>query len=234
MNNSITEAVVLGEESTLNRVISYIFGAVSVPDHWLALRQWHSRGPTTIPLARCQAVFQITSHLEPVSRIQWRHDRFWELYGELGGKTPKRREGLKWLLIDCRSGHENIAPCPSSVCRRIRPDVGLWEIITALGTATSFGFLDWHGSRLDDQEWRLRVEIMRQIREEGVSVRTREEILQLARGISPLSWERFCPPPDEHLLANQIRAWLGKTETNTVTQWFADGRRLLNQANLTR
>ena len=224
-------SVALGE-GTYCRAISQVFGAFSIPDDWLKGRHWPLHGPTSIPLVASKRVLQIVSSNESSARTQWRHDRFWELYGELGGKREAIAPGLKWLLIDCRAEKKDDEPLPSSFCARVHADEGLQVILAALGNADSHRFSEWHNARVDDREWSLRVKICRLVRDGEATAGNRDEAVRLARGISPLNWERFCPPPGEHALANQIRAWLLCPETIRVTPWFAKGRELLPQTNL--
>jgi len=55
----------------------------------------------------------------------------------------------------------------------------------------------------------------------------RQEVLAMSEKIALSSLERFCPPPDQHGLANRIRAWLREPVTEDVTPWIVSGRALL-------
>ena len=224
-------SVVLGDGAYV-RALSFVFGAQLVPDSWLAEGKWGLRSLTSIPLKQCQRVFLVLSPTESMDRAHWRHDCFWELYGRFGGKIEPGALGLKWLLIDLNTGTKDSVPPPSRFCLRVNAAEGLHGISASLGKAPICQYFDWHEDRLSDRELSLRLEILRRVQGGDTIKEVQSEIIRLAGGFSPLSWERFCPPPEEHTLANRIRAWLSASETHSVTQWFTEGNHLLRQTNL--
>lgn len=142
--------------------------------------------------------------------------------------------GLKWMLLDCRD--YGVEAAPSQFCIRAPAAEGLSAILAAGAQAKSHAYTDWHDSLLAEKEVKIRIEIFRLVRDGTRNEEICREIQKLREKILPLQWERFCPcpPPDDHTLANRIRAWLLRTpDTNSVTPWFMEGESLLRQTTLT-
>ena len=231
MNASRPETVVLGN-GPYSRAMAQVLGAWQIPDDWLIRRSWGAATDFEKPLIGCQHVYQVTSNAESSAWMRWRHDAFWSLYGDQGG-TVRTAPGLKWLLLDCRVGGADPVAPPSAFCLRIPAEkTGLRGILAACREATVHSYHDWHDALVDDRELQIRRAILRLVCEGARTVETSAEIRKRASGIGPLAWERFCPPPDDHGLANRIRAWLRSPVTEPVRQWFMEGESLLRQTTL--
>lgn len=214
------------------RVLAKVFGALLVPDDWLIRQTWDAATTFAKPLVGCRYVFQVISDAESPDRARWRHDAFWRLYGESGGKS-RAAPGLKWLLLDCRNCGSDEVPWVAKFCQHISPAGGLRQILVACDVAKPYAYSDWHDAHLADREFWIREEIFRLVQDSEGTAEAFARIRELAKDLSPLAWERFCPPPNDHALANRIRAWLRPPETDSVTPWIAEGRALLKQTTLT-
>lgn len=231
MTSSRPEVVVLGE-GVYCRAVAQAFGALLIPDDWLIRQRWGAATTFSAPLVGCRRVFQVISDAESPARAHWRQDAFWRLYWKLGGKNLAA-PGLKWLLLDCRHYGSGMEGVPSKFCHRVSAVGGLAGILAACDQAESHAYSDWHESVLAEKEVNIRKKIFRLVRDGDRTAENQDQIWNLAKDILPLRWERFCPPPDEHAMANFIRAWLRRLpDTDLVTPWFVEGESLLLQTTL--
>lgn len=234
MTSSRPEVVIFGE-GVYSRAVAQVFGALLIPDDWLIRQRWGAATTFSAPLVGCGLVLQVASDAESLARAHWRHDAFWRLYGELGGKSTAA-PGLKWVLLDCRNWGNGIEAVPLNFCLRVPAAAGIAGILAACGQAEPHAYIDWHNSVLAEKEVKIRREIFRLVRNSERTVANQGRIRNLAKDILPLGWERFCPhpPPNDHALANRIRAWLlSCPNTDLVTPWFVEGESLLLQTTLT-
>ncbi len=143
-----------------------------------------------------------------------------------------RAEGLRWLLIDCRQLDQDDATRLPRNCFPVRIAAGLAGIFATLRQVDRRKFDDWNDALSLDREWKRRAQIFRDLCDEQRSQDSQRRILTECANISPLLWERYCPPP-QHPLANRIRAWLASAGTVPVTLWFENGEELLRKTTLT-
>ena len=226
------QRIILGS-GPVARVLAQIFDALTIPDEWLIRQKWGASTPFAAPLVKCRHVFQVAAATESSAQTQWRYDAFWRLYGDLGGTSINSAPGLKWVVLDCRNGGGGIDVPPSSYCLQIPAEGGLAGIVDACNEASPHLYKDWHDFQLADEQVAIRKEILRLVRTGGQNDKNRILILDLANNLLPLRWERFCPPPDDHDLANLLRKWLLSSDTDSVTPWFMEGEALLCQTTLT-
>lgn len=229
--NSRPEMIVLGT-GPVAKALAFILGAPMVPDEWLLRQDW--RLPTTFtgPLMACNKVFQVRQAGESESMTLWRRDMFWMLFGKYGGASRAAR-GLKWLVI--HSDQSTVATNAESVgfYYHISLSDGLEKLIASSIQGDRIGHSEWLGAYLAEKEVKIRKQMLRLLTQDLDESQSKTEILKLARQLSPLAWERFCPPPEDHELANLIRGWYGSPESLSVTQWMEKGRILLSQTSLT-
>jgi len=121
----------------------------------------------------------------------------------------------------------------SKVCQQVPSAAGLRQILAVLCKMKPYSHSDWLNAMLDDQEVEIRRSIFRLVCDGDHTIAARAKILKLAAEMSPLAWERFFPPPDEHVWANRLRVWLRVPDTDSVTHWFVEGVSLLRQSTLT-
>lgn len=229
--NSRPEMVVLGT-GPVAKALACILGAPLVPDQWLLRQDWRLQTSFTGPLMACGRVFQVRSAGETNTMTLWRQDMFWMLYGKYGGASRAAR-GLKWLVIHCGQITVLSNTETAGFFHQIQLSDGLEKLIASTCLGEPICHSEWLGAHLADKEVRIRKQMLRLLAQCHDENQSKSEILKLARQLSPLAWERFCPPPNDHQLANFIRAWIRSPETDSVTQWMEKGRILLSQTNLT-
>jgi hypothetical protein len=224
------ERIILGQGPVAG-VLAQLIAATQVPDEWL-IRQTYPHSTFSGPLIQCQHVFQVTTDVESPARERWRHDAFWRLYGKLGGDIAAP-PGLRWVFVDCRNHGNGMESVPSKFVLRVSAACGLREILAACGLAKPNSYTAWNDAFFRDKEVEIRRKIIRLILKGERIAETAARVRELATALSPLAWERFCPPPDDHALANRLRTWLRSPVTDSVTPWFVNGETLLRQTSLT-
>jgi len=218
--------VVLGD-GVYSRAVSLVFGFPIIPDDWLGRDRGHAA--SELSLRECRYVIQVVGESESRATARWRHRTFVDFYEKRGG-THSRAPGLVWLVLDLAAEGASPLP-PPEACRSLLGGTPLANILATLGETEPRDLHVWRALLLDDSGHRTCSEILRLVSGQATE-ENRDRIVALASSLSRFGWETVCRPPTHHTLAGKISAWLLRAGTSSVTPWFEEGRRLLEDCEL--